>query len=128
MDNVVRYERVQTSRWLAAFFAALVIIVLGLMYVGWTVYVTGVSMRTWDLVGLFVEDALTISEFWQDTLSVVMYEVSPVTLLILLVLIASIISLFLRTQKKRRIITRVRTELAKHGKNRNNVPYGKESV
>lgn len=126
MEKVVTYERTNTSRWLTAFFAGLILIISVLMYLGWSLYATGVSMRTWDLVGLFVEDADIVKEYWQDTLSIVIYEISPVVLMLLLCLICTVVALLFRTHAKRRKISRVRTELAKHEKYRNNNPHGKE--
>lgn len=120
MDKVVHYETSHTARWLVAFFVVLGVAVGIIGVIVWNVYMTGAQMHTWDLLGLFAQDREIVAEFWQDTLDIVFAEIPPATFVVLGVLLLSVVVLFIRTRKKRKVIARVRGELAKHQKNRNN--------
>lgn len=126
MDKVARYEEKNTSRWLIVFSISLGAILFVLGFLTWSLYTTTIDMHTWDLVELFAEDRSIVGEFWQDTVSIIFAEVPPVVLFLIASLILVAIFMLIRTRKKRKVIARVRTELAKHKKNGNNTPYRKE--
>lgn len=120
MDRVVHYEESHTARWLIVFFTVVAIAVGIISLIAWNVYVTGAQMHTWDLLGLFSQDQEIVAEFWQDTLDIVFAEIPPAAFIFGGMLLFALVVIIARTRKKRKVITRVRGELAKHRKNRNN--------
>lgn len=114
MKRVVSFEARRSKLWLRLF-AALVFLLVTILAVFLIIAIRKIGERqTFDLLTLFQEDREIIAEFWQDTL-LTFWEELPQRLLLMIGLAVGIIaSLFWVTRRKRRVIGRKLTELAKY--------------
>lgn len=116
MEKVVRYEKQRTGRWLVVFIATVVLLVALLFAALWIFAKELVERQTLELLTLLGEDQEIIAEFWQDTLTIFWEELPRRWLLGGIVLVMTLMILWVATRKKRHIIQKIRTQLAKYGK------------
>ncbi len=113
MEKVTRYERERSNGWVLRFrilmggFLGFMVLVL------WRIWQQLQESNSLDLLGLFWEDAEIVQEFWRDTVSIFIQELPQGTLFMAGLVLLSILGVFWLTRKKRKIVYRRLTELAK---------------
>ena len=113
MEKITRYERERSGVWVLRF-RAFIGVLLGLaVLMLWRVWMQMQETGSLDLLSLFWEDAEIIREFWKDTMSVFWEELPQEALVVAGVVLLSLCFVIWWTRKKRKIITRRLTELAK---------------
>ncbi len=127
MQRVTAYERRNTSRWIMAFITVLAVLSgLALLFAR-LAYGQVSQMQTVELFRLLFEDPSVVSDFWRDTLSVILTEL-PVNAIVIAGILSAAAGLAVwATGRKRRIIARIRRELANREQKVNNKPHGKET-
>lgn len=116
MENVARYERERSTGWLQRFRVIIVALLLLAVFILGRVWQQLQERGSLDLLSLFWEDAEIIREFWQDTLSIFLEEIPQETLLGAVWILLGIVMFVWLTRKRRKIIKRRLSELAKRKK------------
>jgi len=120
MEDIVLFEAQRTKKWISLFLAVVVLIIFSIGVVVVQTYSTLSEFHTLDVLEILYQDSEIISEFWQDTLFVIWEEFPQQSLFIAIGLIGVLVSIFVLTKKRRRIVARRFEELAKRQKRRNN--------
>ena len=120
MDQVVRFEESRTHQWVRRFRTIIGALVVLLGVFAWRVWTLVSERHTLDLLALFREDREIIVEFWQETVLTFIEELPQRLLGIVLLVIVLILVVFLMTRKRRAVISRKLSELAKQHKSGTN--------
>ena len=118
MEKVVRFEKRRIRAWLIRFFLIFLIILTGVIIIGWLTLLEVSQRGTLELLTLLQQDPEIIAEYWPEVVTTIWIELPRLTLGILGVLIGVLLFIFLSTRRARKVIGRKKQELAKHPKAR----------
>ncbi len=120
MDKVTQFEEQRSRRWMTVFAVVLVLLLGAAGLFLFRTYAVLSEQHTLDVLEILYEDKEIISEFWQDTLSVMITELPQKTLLLGSAALLLLGIIWIITRRHRRIVQRRLTELAKRKKSSNN--------
>lgn len=124
MEKVTAYEERRSKRWLTVFLATVVIITICITVLLYRAYGIMAERHTLDMLEILYQDKEIIAEFWQDTLSVILAEMPQRTVLLGGIFSALLVSIWVITRHRRKIVKRRLAELAKRKKSHNNTYAG----
>lgn len=118
MDRVARFEKRRALLWIVRF---LIILGISLLLTFGLTYLTVSDMRekqTFALFQLFTQDWEIISEYWQDTMSIILSEVSPGIVATIIFIIVAIIYFVVKSARIRHVMERRLQETVKYRTNK----------
>lgn len=114
MQKVVRFESRRTKSWLRRY-AAFLFILGGILLASFIITTNQIiQFQLYDMFSLLQEDREIIAEFWQDTLATFFEELPYTPLTVAGIAIGAIVLVVLATRKKRGIIQKKLSGLAKY--------------
>lgn len=116
MQKVAGFESHRIRVWLVRFGLALFSLAVIIFLASLMALVKIRERGTLDLLTLFTQDREIIAEFWQDTLATFIEELPQRSLVVVALSGAAFVTAIILTQKKRKIIHRIQSELAKYVK------------
>lgn len=120
MEDIVLFETQRTRKWLVIFIGSIALITCLIVMVAIQTYGTLLERHTLDVLEILSQDREIISEFWQDTLLVFWEEFPQQSIFLGIGLVSMLISIFVLTKRRRKIVAKRFEELAKRHKRRNN--------
>jgi len=120
MEKVTRFEEQRSKSWLSGFIFVLIIIGISIIASGYRAYSILLERHTLDLLEIFYQDREILAEFWQDTMFILLAELPQRTLVLGVSLGVLLISVWVVTRNRRKVVQRRLEELAKRKKSRNN--------
>ncbi|MFZ5845609.1 MAG: hypothetical protein ACOY0S_04030 [Patescibacteria group bacterium] len=114
MEKVVCFEKRKIRVWFIRFFLVLLIILTGVIIIGWLILLEVSQRQTLELLALFQQDPEIIAEYWPEVVATIWIELPRFSLGIVGALIAALLLVFLSTRRIRKIIGCKKRELAKH--------------
>ncbi len=118
MEKVMHFEEQRSKRWITVFVLGIAIIAI---VVGIAVFMTMrllVERETFALFEIFSQDKEIIAEFWQDTILIFIAELPQQPLLLGTGMVLLLAAVWFITRRRRKIIARRLTELAKRRQKR----------
>lgn len=113
MKTVIRYERRRTAAWIMAFIVIVGMCIAGAVFMGERAVTLLSEWQVFDLLTLFNQDREIVFEFWQDTLSIAWAQAPRRYILGGIVSALIAVYIWIRTRKKRKVVTKRAVKLAK---------------
>lgn len=120
MEQVTVYEEHRSKAWLTGFIVAIIVIGISILAAGVRAYTILAERHTLDLLEIFYQDKEILAEFWQDTMMVILAELPQRTVMVGFSFAVLLVVVWIITRRKRGVVRRRLTELAKRKKSRNN--------
>ena len=120
MEQVTVYEEHRSKVWLTGFIVAIIVIGISILAAGVRAYTILAERHTLDLLEIFYQDKEILAEFWQDTMMVILAELPQRTVMVGFSFAVLLVMVWIITRRKRGVVRRRLTELAKRKKSRNN--------